>query len=279
MAGNNSIQFLRGSSAARKASSQTLLAGQPFYEMDTNSLYVGGSNGTSLTAATPVNSYYDTIIHNQTEFEAWYKQLDAGTYTGASVLICNGSYTRSDGKGLHLPKTLRQLQGLGKAAISIDNFRPSSQNPGGIWVEDNKEEFMPYRIDGIGLFLQVASTLSMEAYGFYNCTNLSNCVSTISGGGLVNKTIAAFHKCARLVNCYGLAQDTDNTSQELSGFHNCTQLSNCIGYGSGRSYGYGFYTCSICSNCIFEPDFLPKTAAWGGTNKNVDPNTCPEYTT
>ena len=41
MAGNNSIQFLRGTSTARKASSQTLLAGQPFYETDTKKLYVG----------------------------------------------------------------------------------------------------------------------------------------------------------------------------------------------------------------------------------------------
>jgi len=42
MAGNNSIQLLRGSSTARKASTEKLLSGQPFYETDTNLFYVGG---------------------------------------------------------------------------------------------------------------------------------------------------------------------------------------------------------------------------------------------
>lgn len=54
MAGNNSIQFLRGNSTARKASSQSLEAGQPFYETDTNLLYIGGESGTALNTAVPV---------------------------------------------------------------------------------------------------------------------------------------------------------------------------------------------------------------------------------
>ena len=41
MAGNNSIQFLRGTAAARAGHSETFLAGQPIYETDTNRLYVG----------------------------------------------------------------------------------------------------------------------------------------------------------------------------------------------------------------------------------------------
>lgn len=47
MAGNNSIQFLRGLSSARKASSDSLLPGQPFYETDTNLLYCGGGGAQS----------------------------------------------------------------------------------------------------------------------------------------------------------------------------------------------------------------------------------------
>lgn len=45
MAGNNSIQFLRGTSTARASHSETSLVGQPIYEIDTNRLYVG--NGTT----------------------------------------------------------------------------------------------------------------------------------------------------------------------------------------------------------------------------------------
>ena len=54
MAGNNAIQFLRGSSSSRSSNSTTLLAGQPFYETDTNRLYVGGNSGTTLKNAEPI---------------------------------------------------------------------------------------------------------------------------------------------------------------------------------------------------------------------------------
>lgn len=41
MAGNNSIQFVRGSSTQRASHSETSLIGQPIYETDTKKLYVG----------------------------------------------------------------------------------------------------------------------------------------------------------------------------------------------------------------------------------------------
>lgn len=41
MAGNNSTQFLRGTSAQGATHTETSLAGQPIYETDTNRLYVG----------------------------------------------------------------------------------------------------------------------------------------------------------------------------------------------------------------------------------------------
>ena len=44
MAGNNSIQFLRGTSSARASHSELSLAGQPLFETDTNKLYVGDGN-------------------------------------------------------------------------------------------------------------------------------------------------------------------------------------------------------------------------------------------
>lgn len=53
MANNKSIQFFRGNSTQRKASSEVLLAGQPFYETDTNLLYMGNGS-TQIKATTPV---------------------------------------------------------------------------------------------------------------------------------------------------------------------------------------------------------------------------------
>ncbi len=67
MAGNNSLQFLRGSSSRRKASSQTLLAGQPFFETDTNKLYVGNGGNTPLSSAQPLfQTQFDEISSNIT---------------------------------------------------------------------------------------------------------------------------------------------------------------------------------------------------------------------
>lgn len=55
MANNKSIQFLRGDSTKRVASNENLLPGQPFYETDTNRLYIGGASGTALKTATAIN--------------------------------------------------------------------------------------------------------------------------------------------------------------------------------------------------------------------------------
>ena len=52
MAGNNSIQFVRGTSSQRASHTETSLVGQPIYETDTNRLYVGDgkTNVNDLTA-------------------------------------------------------------------------------------------------------------------------------------------------------------------------------------------------------------------------------------
>ena len=55
MAGNNSIKFLRGTSAQRATHTETSLAGQPIFETDTNRLYVG-DGVTGIKDLVPVNS-------------------------------------------------------------------------------------------------------------------------------------------------------------------------------------------------------------------------------
>ena len=54
MAGNNRLQFLRGTSTKREGNDGVLNPGQPFYEVDTNTLYIGGKDGSKLSEATPV---------------------------------------------------------------------------------------------------------------------------------------------------------------------------------------------------------------------------------
>lgn len=53
MAGNNSIQFLRGSG---HSFTDQLLPGQPYYDYFNNKLYIGGSNSTAINRATAIES-------------------------------------------------------------------------------------------------------------------------------------------------------------------------------------------------------------------------------
>ena len=54
MAGNNSLQMLRGTSSAISASTATLLAGQPLYDMTNNLLYVGDGSTTQIKSKAPI---------------------------------------------------------------------------------------------------------------------------------------------------------------------------------------------------------------------------------
>lgn len=83
-----SIQFKRGKSTA-KSSSQTLLAGQPFYETDTKKLYVSGTN-TTLDKAEVVNANDPNAAHLDTE-NTFTKTQTFGVSNGYGGLTCNGN--------------------------------------------------------------------------------------------------------------------------------------------------------------------------------------------
>lgn len=59
MAGNDSIQFLKGTSEQRQAKTDPLLYGQPLWEVDTKRLYIGDNNSTPMNQLSPVNPGLD----------------------------------------------------------------------------------------------------------------------------------------------------------------------------------------------------------------------------
>ena len=65
MAGNNSIQFLRGNG---HSSSAQLLPGQPYFDMQSNQLFIGGPTNTTINSANPVGSsirkYWENVGAN-----------------------------------------------------------------------------------------------------------------------------------------------------------------------------------------------------------------------
>ena len=238
-----------------------------------------GTDGKVPEAQLPAT--YDLVIRSQTDFEAWYKQLDAGTFTGSSVLILNGTYTKGDGKGrgLLLPATLKQLHGIG--TVEIDILDAMLDTAGVCYT--NTPTTKDYSIKNISVscgkggvaFLRCTNLTNCTGsgnLGFSACTNLTNCTGTGSGSGSIG---SGFSGCTNLTNCTGTGTGS-GPGGIGSGFSACTKLTNCTGTGTGSS-GYGFYSCRICSNCRQDPSNASKTATWGGTNTNVDWRTCPEY--
>lgn len=300
MAGNDAIHFLRGDGHNKSAK---LLAGQPYFDYTNNLLYVGGKSGNdSISSLVPINAFYDTVIATQADFEAWYTKLDAGTFGGYSVLILDSTYTRSDGKGLHLPDTLKQLHGLGTVKINITNYVAGmssyATNRAGIWytTTPTTEE---YSIKNISLSCTCSDPYTGIVPGFSNCTNLTNCTCsstfTLNSPPSIAPSSYSFSKCTNLINCTGIS---NNNQGNASGFDDCNSLINCNGNGIGKDFGqgfnscyglincvgassgtqsYDFYNCHVCSNCVRKYDYNYARAKWGGSSSFVSKDTCPGY--
>lgn len=118
-----------------------------------------------------------------------------------------------------------------------------------------------------------SATSSVTAYGFYECKNIKDSSSIVTGDTSNN---AGFMDCENCINCIGTST---SDSESASGFSNSTNLINCEGTGTctddGLSYGfysckrvrgcdgigtsvndngYGFYICRTTSNCYCSTD-------------------------
>ena len=223
------------------------------------------SNATSINGLV----MYDLIIRTQEEFEAFYATLDDGTCTASSVLFVGDGgtleFTRSDGLGLHLPVTLKRLDGINSATITITNFSYNySTNKGAIWYTTKPDQY-DYCINNLkcnytfgatsyipGFYncyqltnctVSGTCTMGYGGYGFQNCKRLMNCTSSMTGG---NSNGSGFYGCNHLTNCSG-----DYSGTSATAFNQCYYLTNCIGTGTGsNSNGRGFYFCYYLTNCI-----------------------------
>lgn len=193
---------------------------------------------------------YDTIISTQEEFEAWYAELDARTYAGSSVLILGGTYRRSDGKGLHLPDTLKQLHGLGEVKIILYGATGTR----GIFY-DTLPIGKEYSIKNIYLSCS-GDTLNLNSIsGFEKCTNINNCTCKATGGYRTGSQMAitkGFINCSNLINCKAETSSLGTSSDDIesTGFYNCNNLIGCESNSSGYNYGCAFDNCKDLTMCV-----------------------------
>lgn len=93
---NKSIQFLRGTDANIKKSSETLLDGQPLYNKDKNTLSIGGGAGGNAVNKKPINSSgligddYN-IQFNETSKKFEYTE-DGVQFTQSNITDGTGTY-------------------------------------------------------------------------------------------------------------------------------------------------------------------------------------------
>lgn len=214
------------------------------------------------------NKVYDLIIKTQEEFEEFYAQLDAGTFTGHSVLFVgdggNLQFTRNDGGCLALPPTLTCVDGINNAIIKItvtnETPRYSGVTPSAI-IYKSKNEDTQYSMSNLKLIL----VANVSAYGIALCKNLINVECEASGYSIP----AVFYLCINLVNCVGTATNSANTSSYVfvlckylinctatardgysRAFNECETLVNCYGRAISNTSAVAFYKCVQLSNCM-----------------------------
>lgn len=90
MAGNNSIQFVRGTSSQRASHTETSLVGQPIYETDTNRLYVGdGETSVNDLTAVKASAADEAVITDNVKDQ----------HKGAGIKIWIGTQAELEGLG------------------------------------------------------------------------------------------------------------------------------------------------------------------------------------
>lgn len=240
-----------------------------------------------------LNGVYDVVIRTQAEFN----QLIASPTWLNAVSVCfvgDGGTLKfiSRGRGIKIPQTVKQIQGINVAIIEVTEFYFNPTNDkGGLWY-DTLPTANDYSICNITLNCTSQVGPGVRSNGFCNCAQLLNCTGTGIGGteagtgvgfsnctGLINCTgfgaaaLSAsagtgmgFLGCTKLINCTGTGKSTGNVGFGV-GFEDCTQLTNCAGTGisTGTGSGYGFYNCSYLTG-YKQGASASTTALLGGKN-------------
>ena len=90
MAGNNSIQILRGTSAQRATHTETSLAGQPIFETDTNKLYIG-DGATSINNLESIHSPLINVSIQSNGIALATRDILSNSESAPEQGICEGS--------------------------------------------------------------------------------------------------------------------------------------------------------------------------------------------
>ena len=193
-----------------------------------------------------ISDIYDLTIATQSEFETFYTSLDNGTCTAKSVLFVGDGgtleFTRTDGKGLHIPSTLKVIEGKNNAIINvaISGLVENTYTSAGIYY-DEVPTSNDYLINSLYIKVSLSGFMGNPA-GFSNCKNIHNCeVYSLYSSGTTVSGYSCFYNCKDLYNCKG--------SSGVFAYRNCSNIINCTSLSIAS---YGFYGCDNIVNCVSE---------------------------
>ena len=183
---------------------------------------------------------YDLVIDSNSKLDMWCS-ANAGQYH--RVLVRSGLWTPTN-IGVVTSGVMIDLDKAGTSYVfaekgsSINYSGSYAGNMYGLYHAVAPTDMSVERFDNVKINI---TNTNGNGYGFFGCTNLTNCTGTGTAGSGIG---LGFSNCTNLINCTGTA--TGNGY----GFSGCTNLANCTGTGSGSSgNGYGFSSCTNLTNC------------------------------
>lgn len=182
-------------------------------------------------------SFYTYVVNSDQKLLDWANAVEGNDYS--VVLIKKGTWNSTKGVNLTTAGT-KVVIGQPDSLLKF-TFSGESSDRSAISYESVPES-PDYYMTGVNINVSYSYAKS-SLYGFYNCSNLTNCTCEATSE---ESNVYTFYNCKNLTNCKGLGTG----STKVYTFHNCNNLTNCVGTivdSAGSSYG--FHSCNYLTNC------------------------------
>jgi hypothetical protein len=242
----------------------TALAGKVSIDQGTsnkNKILIVDNDG-NITASYYNGIRFTFIVDSQDKFYAWIEALRGNDYT--YVLIAPGTYTSDKHLNLNNCGT-KKIVGMPGSILNFSSayglYYPTAPATNEYLVEgvnvvlayagNTASSF--YRCTNLINCIATMTNANYNIYAYNGCTHLYNCTATVTGGG--SNTSTGFYGCTDMLYCNSnvIVTNADNTGAAY-GIFNCTRVSHCLSIAgsntaTGAGIGIGFVSCTYVTNC------------------------------
>lgn len=189
-----------------------------------------------------VPDIYDVVVRTQDDFDSL---IASSTWKNATSVcfIGNGGvskFTKTDGVGIKIPSTVKNIYGINNPIIEVNNFVYNASTNKAVFYYQTLPVSDDYCVEGISVY-GIGDTPIL----FLNCRNLRNCYFMGSFSDTATG-ITGYSRCYNLINCSGQMNGAGSNSGNY-GYSYCENLINCKGVFTV----YNYYACEAFSNCKY----------------------------